>query len=66
MFKSWQTSAAGITTALALASPQLSALFDGKAESVCDWNVVIAAVGILFGGLMARDNNKKSESVGAE
>lgn len=65
MSKSWQTSAGGLLGGLALIAGQLSNLFDADTATVCDWNIVASAVGIVWVGLAARDNKVSSEEVGA-
>jgi hypothetical protein len=65
MKKSWKTTTAAVAAIVAAIAAAVQAQWDGDASTVPDWSGVvptlIAAVGLLF----ARDNDKRSEDVGA-
>lgn len=63
---SWKTSAAGISLIVAAIATAVSHHFDADPATVADWTTVI---GLVVGGIaaiFARDNNVKSETVGAK
>ena len=61
MILNWKTTIAGITAFLAVVSPQIQMLFDSDAATNPDWNLIIAAIGVLFAALFARDADKSTE-----
>lgn len=63
--KSWKTTAAGIAAALAAISTAAAAYLDGDPATEPQWGVVVAAMSAAVGLFMARDNDKRSEDVGA-
>jgi hypothetical protein len=63
--KSWKTTLAGIGTALSAIGLALEAQFDTDPATVPNWAVVVTAVFAAIGLLLARDNDKTSEAVGA-
>ena len=63
---SWKTTGLGIVTILMAIAGAAKMLLDGDAATTPDWNAVIAAVIAGFGLIIARDNNRTSESVGAK
>ena len=65
-FDSWKTTSAGLVAMGAIILPQIQMLFDGNAETVVDWNIIVGAIGIFITGLMARDNDVTSSEAGAE
>lgn len=63
---SWKTSVAGVATIIAALATAVSAMFDSDPNTVPEWGLLI---GMLFGGaglMLARDNDKSSEAVGAK
>jgi len=56
----WKTTSAAIAAFLAIMMPQVSMWFDGDAATNPDWNILIAAVGVLLTGIFARDADKSS------
>jgi len=65
MVKSWQTTLAGIAAFLAVFFNQITAQFDSDPATIADWNLVVGAAAVAIGLILARDNNKSSEKVGA-
>ena len=61
---SWKTTVAGVLAALAMASPQLQALFDSDPTTLPDWNIIAAAVMVALGLSTARDGDKSSQDMG--
>ena len=59
--KSWKTSLAGIALVLNAGALVLTALTDGKPETVPDWNAFMASAIAGIGLMFARDYNKSSE-----
>lgn len=66
MNKSWKTTLAGLGALLAVLGPAINAQFDGKPETVPQWDLVLSAAFACAVGLFARDNDKSSEQVGAK
>jgi len=64
--KSWKTTVAAIVAALALIIPQVQAFIDDDPETKPDITIILAALGIGFGGTSARDNGVSSEAAGAK
>lgn len=63
--KSWKTTAAGVAAAIAAIATAAKALWDGDPATSPEWGVVAAAVSAAIGLFLARDNDKRSEDVGA-
>jgi cytochrome c biogenesis factor len=64
--KSWKTSLAGVAAILTAVGAALTAAFDSDPATNVDIAVLMASVLAGVGLLMARDNDKSSESVGAK
>lgn len=62
---SWKTTLAGIAAIVAALGTALSAQFDNDPATVPDWTMVIGLITAGVGLVLARDNNKTSEQVGA-
>ena len=60
----WKTTAAAIGAFLAIAMPQFGMWTDGDPLTNPDWNILIAAVGVLLTGVFARDADKSSQDSG--
>ena len=60
----WKTTAAAIGAFLAIAMPQIGLWMDGNALTSPDWNILIAAVGVMLTGIFARDADKSSQDSG--
>jgi len=65
MKKSWKTTTAGIGTILGAIGYALAAQFDTDPSTLPNWGGVIAAITSGVGLILARDNDKSSEQVGA-
>ena len=63
---SWKTTAAGIVAALSILLHQANAYLDTDPKTVFDLTQVIAAFGMLWMGISARDNNVTSEQAKAK
>jgi hypothetical protein len=63
--KSWKTTALGILTVLGALSAAGLALLDGDPETVPNWTAVGTAITAGVGLIFARDNDRRSEDVGA-
>ena len=63
--KSWKTTLAGLGVLFSALGAALQAQFDGDPATVPDWAVVVTALFAAVGLLVARDNDKSSERVGA-
>lgn len=63
--KSWKTTAAGIAAILTAVGSALTAFVDNDPTTTLDVGATIAAIMAGIGLIMARDNNKSSEDVGA-
>jgi hypothetical protein len=61
-----KTTVLGIVSILAAICGAATALLDGNAATNVDWATVSAAIAAGWGLIMARDNNKTSEDVGAK
>lgn len=64
--KSWKTTVAGILTIVSAVSGAALAFLDGNPNTNVDWTTVAAAITTGWGLIVARDNNKSSETVGAK
>jgi len=64
--KSWKTTFCGVAAIVVMVLNACIATFDGNAATVADWSGVIAAVIAGIGLIIARDNDKSSEDVGAK
>jgi anti-sigma-K factor RskA len=62
---SWKTTLAGIAAIVAAVATAASAQFDNDPATVPDWTMVIGMITAGVGLILARDNNKTSEQVGA-
>jgi hypothetical protein len=63
---SWKTTAAGIVAALSIILHQANCYLDTDPQTVFDLSQVIAAFGMLWMGISARDNNVTSEKAKAK
>jgi anti-sigma-K factor RskA len=63
--KSWKTTLAGIAAIVAAVATAVSAQLDNDPGTVPDWTMVIAMITAGVGLVLARDNDKSSEQVGA-
>lgn len=63
--KSWKTTLAGIAAIVAAVGTAVSAQFDNDPATVPDWTMVIGMITAGVGLMLARDNDKTSEQVGA-
>ncbi len=63
--KSWKTTLAGIAAIIAAVGTAVSAQFDNDPATVPDWTMVIGMITAGVGLVLARDNDKTSEQVGA-
>jgi hypothetical protein len=63
---SWKTTACGILAIVIAVASALKAMWDGDPATVADWSTVGTSVMAGIGLLMARDNDKSSEDVGAK
>jgi len=64
--KSWKTTLLGWIAALVVLGSAVVAQFDNDPETKPDWTIAIAAIAGAAGLTAARDNDKKSEKVGAK
>lgn len=64
--KSWKTTACGIIAVLMCVGTALKAMWDGDATTNPDWTLVGSTVIAALGLVLARDNDKSSEDVGAK
>ena len=64
--KSWKTTFAGLATIGAACLAVGASVLDGNPETLPNWTAFGAAVSAGVCLLMARDNSKSSESVGAK
>lgn len=65
LFSSPKTTTVGITAFLALLGQVLAARFDADPNTIPDWEALVLAAFVMLHGLFARDNDKRSEDVGA-
>ena len=63
---SWKTTTAGIVAALSILFHQANALLDEDPKTLFDLTQVTAAIGMLWMGISARDNNVTSEQAKAK
>jgi hypothetical protein len=63
--KSWQTTIAGILSAITITLIPISALLDNDPATIANWAPVIPVWIVAIGLIQARDNNKTSEQVKA-
>jgi len=63
--KSWKTTLAGIAAIVAAVGTAVSAQFDNDPATVPDWTMGIGMITAGVGLVLARDNDKTSEQVGA-
>lgn len=64
--RSWKTTVAGIAGVVAAIASAVQAQLDGDPATVPDWAAVGALLATGIGLLLARDNDKTSEQVGAK
>jgi len=64
--KSWKTTGLGIATILAAIAASAKALLDNDPTTMVNYEVLLAAITAGIGLILARDNDKSSESVGAK
>ena len=64
--QSSRTTIAGVLAAVLVIGQQVLHGLDGDPETIVSFNLIAAQVAILYGFIMARDNNKTSEQVGAK
>jgi len=62
---SWKTTVAGISVILSAVATAVQLLFDGDPQTNPDFNILAAQIATGVGLLVARDNSKSSEQVGA-
>lgn len=65
MARSWKTTTAGILAIVGSICAAISAELDGNPDTTANWAAVIPAAIAGVGLVMARDNDKTSENVGA-
>ncbi len=63
--KSWKTTVAGVASIVAAVAFAIANQFDANPATVADWGAVIAALSAGVGLVLARDNDRTSEQVGA-
>jgi uncharacterized YccA/Bax inhibitor family protein len=63
--KSWKTTLAGVAGVVAAIATAVQAQFDGDPATIPDWALVAGLLATGVGLLLARDNDKTSERVGA-
>lgn len=64
--KSWRTTLAGWVAGLAILFGQAGAVLDDDPETQLSVELIMAAVALIGGGTLARDNNVSSEKAGAK
>jgi len=64
--KSSKTTVAGVLAAALVIGQQILNGIDGIDETTMSWNVIAAQIAILYGFIMARDNDKSSDQVGVK
>ena len=64
--KSWKTTVAGIAAIVAAIALAVAHQFDADPATMADWSTVITALTAGIGLMLARDNDKSSEQVGAK
>lgn len=64
--KSWKTTLAGVGAILTAIGFAMGAQFDADPITVVNWTTTFAAIMAGVGLIMARDNNRTSEEVGAK
>lgn len=63
---SWKTTVMGICSILGVLATAVKALVDGDPSTTVDYQMVVAGITAGVGLIMARDNDKSSEDVGAK
>lgn len=66
MVNSSKTTIAGVLAAALVIGQQILNGLDASPATAFDANLVLAQLAILYGFIMARDNDKSSEQVGAK
>ena len=63
---SWKTTLSGVGAIITALGAALNALTDGNPDTAVNLSTTITAIMVGIGLIMARDNNKSSEDVGAK
>ena len=63
---SWKTTACGILAIVVAVGTCLRAMWDNDPATIADWSVVASSLMAGIGLVVARDNGKTSEDVGAK
>lgn len=63
---SWKTTLSGVAAIITTLGAALSAMTDGNPDTTVNLSATITAIAVGLGLIMARDNNKSSEDVGAK
>ena len=66
IFKSPKTTWAAILSFIAILATQVGYLLDADPATTINWQVIAAQVPIIWGLIVARDNDKTSEAVGVK
>ena len=61
----WELRMLGVGGLFTVLGETMTAHFDGKAETVADWGLVLAVAFANLGNLISRQNNVSSEKAGA-
>lgn len=64
--KSWKTTIVGVIAFIQALGTAIVYHIDEDPSTVSDWTLVVTTLILMVGLLTARDNDKKSESVGAK
>lgn len=65
IFRSWKTTVGGVVAGAVMILQQAQAGLDSNPDTLVDWNVIAAAVGIIWLAIASRDNDVSSERAGA-
>ncbi len=65
MKKSWKTTVAGVAGIVAAIASAVAAQFDSDPATTPNWELVVGLIAAGLGLLLARDDNRTSEEVGA-
>ena len=70
LVKSWKTTVAGFLAGMVLLFPQIEIAFNvyafGGSWDNFNFEMVLIAIGLIVGGVVARDNSVTSKNAGAE